>query len=67
MIPAASGILAAAASLLLSFLLSLYLTPIFRDAAREFGIVDAPDGKLKTQGEPIPYMGGVAIFATGRS
>ena len=63
MILAASGILAAAASLLLSFLLSLYLTPIFRDAARESGIVDAPDGKLKTQREPIPYMGGVAIFA----
>jgi len=38
--------LAPAAAFLLSLLLALYLTPIFRDAARRFGIVDAPDGKL---------------------
>jgi hypothetical protein len=41
----------------------LHLTPIFRDAARRFGIVDAPDGKLKTQKDSIPYFGGVAVFA----
>lgn len=58
-----AGILAAAAAFLLSFLLALYLTPIFRDAARQFGIVDAPDGKLKTQKEKVPYLGGVAVFA----
>ncbi len=50
-------------SFLLSLLLSLYLTPIFRDAARRFGIVDAPDGALKTQKDPVPYLGGIAVFA----
>ncbi len=48
----------------LSLLLSLYLTPIFRDAARQFGIVDAPDGKLKTQAAPVAYLGGMAVFGS---
>ena len=48
----------------LAFLLSIYLTPIFRDAAREFGIVDAPDGKLKNQTEPVAYLGGMAVFGS---
>jgi len=42
----------------------LYLTPLFRDAARRFGILDRPDGVLKTQKEPVPYLGGVAVFAS---
>ena len=63
MIPSAAAILAPASAFLLSLLLALYLTPVFRDAARQFGIVDAPDGKLKTQKDAIPYLGGVAIFA----
>lgn len=48
----------------LALALSVYLTPIFRDAARRFGIVDAPDGKLKRQKEPVPYLGGLAVFAS---
>ena len=60
---AGAGFLAAAVSCALSLLLALYLTPIFRDAARRFGIVDAPDGKLKTQKDPVPYLGGVVVFA----
>jgi UDP-GlcNAc:undecaprenyl-phosphate GlcNAc-1-phosphate transferase len=59
----ASEFFAPASVFLLSLLLCLYLTPIFRDAARTFGIVDAPDGKLKTQKDPVPYLGGVAVFA----
>lgn len=41
---------------------SLWLTPKMRDAALRFGIVDRPDGRLKTQREPVPYLGGVAIY-----
>ncbi len=52
-----------AVSFLLSLLVALYLTPILRDAARRFGIVDSPDGKLKNQKEPVPYLGGIAVFA----
>src|SRR6185503_15062281 len=28
----------------------------------KFGIVDRPDGRLKTQREPVPYLGGMAVF-----
>ena len=43
-------------------LLSTYGVPIARRAALKFGIVDHPDGKLKHQREPVPYLGGLAIY-----
>ena len=46
---------------LVAFLLSLYLTPLFRQAALKFGIVDRPVGPLKKQAEPVPYLGGLAV------
>ena len=46
----------------LAFLLSLYGVPIARQAALKYGIVDAPDGRLKHQKEPVPYFGGLAIY-----
>ncbi|MEW6369221.1 MAG: MraY family glycosyltransferase [Acidobacteriota bacterium] len=48
----------------LAFLLSLKGTPIAREAALRFGIVDRPDGRLKTQAEPVPYLGGLSIFVS---
>jgi UDP-GlcNAc:undecaprenyl-phosphate GlcNAc-1-phosphate transferase len=42
--------------------LSLWLTPRVRDAAVRFGIVDRPDGRLKGHKEPVPYLGGIAIY-----
>lgn len=42
--------------------LSLWLTPRMRAAALRFGIVDRPDGRLKQQREPVPYLGGLAIY-----
>jgi UDP-GlcNAc:undecaprenyl-phosphate GlcNAc-1-phosphate transferase len=47
---------------LLALLLGLYFTPVARQAALRFGIVDRPDGNLKNQREPVPYLGGVAVF-----
>ena len=46
----------------LSFMLAVWGTPIARKAALGFGIVDRPDGKLKTHHVPTPYFGGVAVF-----
>ncbi|MDH3629030.1 MAG: undecaprenyl/decaprenyl-phosphate alpha-N-acetylglucosaminyl 1-phosphate transferase [Acidobacteriota bacterium] len=40
---------------------SLLMTPRIREAAIRFGIVDHPDGKLKTHREPVAYLGGLAI------
>ncbi len=53
----------AAAAFATSLLLALYLTPIFRDSARRFGIIDRPDGKLKVQEEAVSYLGGLAVFS----
>jgi UDP-GlcNAc:undecaprenyl-phosphate/decaprenyl-phosphate GlcNAc-1-phosphate transferase len=47
---------------ILAFLLSLYLTPLFRKAALKFGIMDRPNCPLKKQAEPVPYLGGLAVY-----
>ena len=47
---------------ILALLLSLYGTPIARQAALRFNIVDRPDGRLKHQKAPVPYLGGLAIY-----
>ncbi len=39
-----------------------WLTPKMREAALRFGIVDRPAGPLKTHREPVPYLGGLAIY-----
>jgi UDP-GlcNAc:undecaprenyl-phosphate GlcNAc-1-phosphate transferase len=49
-------------TLALSLLLSIYGTPLARTAAIKFGIVDRPDGNLKSHKEPVPYLGGLAIY-----
>lgn len=46
----------------LAFVCALYGVPIARQAALKYGIVDAPDGHLKHQREPVPYFGGLAIY-----
>lgn len=46
----------------LALLLGAYFTPVAREAALRFGIVDRPDDHLKRQEEPVPYLGGVAVF-----
>jgi len=45
----------------LAAVLAAVITPRVRDAAIRFGIVDKPDGRLKTHREPVPYLGGLAI------
>lgn len=49
-------------TLLLAFGLALYGVPMARRAALKFGIVDCPDGRLKHQRAPVPYLGGLAIY-----
>jgi UDP-GlcNAc:undecaprenyl-phosphate GlcNAc-1-phosphate transferase len=49
-------------TLMLAFALSLYGVPLARRAALKYGIVDSPDGRLKHQREPVPYLGGLAMY-----
>ena len=52
--------------LILGFFLAYFLsrvgTPMAREAALRFGVVDAPDGKLKNHSTPVDYLGGLAVF-----
>ena len=41
---------------------SLVLTPWVAKTARSIGMVDKPDGALKTHKEPVAYLGGLAVF-----
>lgn len=49
-------------SFLLVFSMTLYLTPRIAKAALKIGIVDKPDGRLKTHKKVTPYLGGLAIY-----
>jgi len=49
-------------SFVLSFLLTIYGTPITKKVACRYKILDFPDGRLKQQKEPVPYMGGVIVY-----
>jgi len=49
-------------SFVLSFFLVLYGTPLAQKVAFRYQILDQPDGKLKRQAQPVPYMGGVIIY-----
>jgi UDP-GlcNAc:undecaprenyl-phosphate GlcNAc-1-phosphate transferase len=51
-----------AAALILSGVFALVLTPIMRSAAIQVGLVDRPDGKLKTHDNATPYLGGLAVY-----
>src|SRR5665213_2644306 len=46
-----------------SLILSLGLTPLFVRLARRWGFVDHPAHR-KTHEEPVPYLGGVALFTS---
>ncbi len=45
-----------------SFIITAALVPIFAKIAFKFGIVDRPDGVLKTHSRVTPYLGGLGMF-----
>lgn len=47
---------------ILSFLITVILVPIFAKIALRFGVVDRPDGVLKTHSRVTPYLGGLGMF-----
>ena len=56
-----AGMARLAVSATLAMVFAAYLTPVLGEAARRFGILDRPDGRLKTHTEPVPYLGGLAV------
>lgn len=47
---------------LLAFGLALWATPLARNAALRYNIVDKPDGRLKDHAAPTPYLGGIVVY-----
>ena len=47
---------------LVSLGVTIALTPWMAQTARNVGMVDKPDGSLKVHKEPVPYLGGLAVF-----
>ncbi len=45
-----------------SFALALILTPVFKRLSAQWGYVDAPDQERKIHTQPMPLLGGVAVF-----
>ncbi len=48
--------------IIVTFALSVVLTPLSIKVAKHIGAVDVPDGKRKVHDKPMPRMGGLAIF-----
>ncbi len=46
----------------LAALLAFSSTPIAIRIARDYGLVDKPDGRLKNQAVPVPYLGGMSVY-----
>ncbi len=46
----------------LALVVALYFVPVMRKAAIKWGVVDKPDGRLKTQREPVAYLGGIGVY-----
>ncbi len=62
MVPLASFTTVALA-FVLALGLALYIAPILIRAALRYGIVDKPKPPLKVHGDPVPYLGGMVVFA----
>ncbi|QTA38643.1 undecaprenyl/decaprenyl-phosphate alpha-N-acetylglucosaminyl 1-phosphate transferase [Thermosipho ferrireducens] len=48
--------------IVLSFAVAVVSIPIAGKIARKYGIVDKPDGILKTHEKGVPYLGGMGIY-----
>ena len=48
--------------LICSFIVVLFLTPVFRQVALITGVVDDPDDARKIHKKATPYLGGLAVF-----
>ncbi|MFQ5669637.1 MAG: MraY family glycosyltransferase [Acidobacteriota bacterium] len=57
----AAGLARLATGASLAMLLASYFTPLVAAAAARFGIVDHPDGRLKSHGRAVPYLGGLSL------
>ncbi len=51
-----------ALTFVLSLAMALWATPLARNAALRYNIVDMPDGRLKDHKQATPYLGGIVVY-----
>lgn len=61
-LPAKTTILTYGLTFVVALLLAWWATPLARNAALRYNIVDRPDGRLKDHREPTPYLGGIVVY-----
>jgi len=49
-------------SFIFPFLLAIYLLPLIIKTAFKLEVMDVPDGKIKKHENPVPYLGGFAVY-----
>jgi len=47
---------------IIALIVSAALTPLMRRAALRFQVLDHPSNEVKTHSEPVPYLGGMAVW-----
>jgi UDP-GlcNAc:undecaprenyl-phosphate GlcNAc-1-phosphate transferase len=47
---------------LMALILACWATPLARNTALRYNIVDVPDGRLKDHQHPTPYLGGIVVY-----
>ena len=57
-----TAVLSLVATFTIAVLACIYLAPRLAEAARRYGLVDAPDDELKTQSNAVAYLGGLAVY-----
>ena len=45
-----------------AWMLAWWATPLARNTALRYNIVDLPDGRLKDHRQPTPYLGGIVVY-----
>lgn len=46
----------------LAWAIAWWTTPLAKNTALRYNIVDAPDGRLKDHRQPTPYLGGIVVY-----
>jgi UDP-GlcNAc:undecaprenyl-phosphate GlcNAc-1-phosphate transferase len=49
---------------ILAFLICIKATPLAVEAGRRLGLVARPDGELRVHQDPVPYLGGLAVYGS---
>jgi UDP-GlcNAc:undecaprenyl-phosphate GlcNAc-1-phosphate transferase len=62
LLPSTSAVIKYGLTFCVACMLAWWATPIARNTALRYNIVDVPDGRLKDHKQPTPYLGGIVVY-----